>query len=70
MRLHNEELHKLYASSIHIKVIESRRGWAGHVARVLFIYLFICIYGMHPKFGLENLKGRYHLEDLSVGGRY
>jgi hypothetical protein len=32
--LHNEELHKLYASSNVIRVIKSRRmRWAGHVAR-------------------------------------
>jgi hypothetical protein len=34
-RLHNEELHNLYASSIVIKVSRSRRmRWVGHVARV------------------------------------
>jgi hypothetical protein len=32
-RLHNEELHNLFASPCIIKVIKSRRmGWVGHVA--------------------------------------
>jgi hypothetical protein len=34
-RLHNEELHNLYASSIIIRLMKSRRmTWAGHVARM------------------------------------
>jgi hypothetical protein len=34
-RLHNEELHKLYASPSFIRVNKSRRmGWAGHVERM------------------------------------
>jgi len=34
-RLHNEELHKLYAQPRKIRVIKSRRmRWAAHVARV------------------------------------
>jgi hypothetical protein len=34
-KLHNEELHKLYASSNIITVIKSgRTSWVGHVARM------------------------------------
>jgi hypothetical protein len=34
-KLHNEELHNLYASPSIIKMIKSRRmRWAGHVARM------------------------------------
>jgi hypothetical protein len=34
-RLHNEELHNLYASPDIIRVIKSRRmGWVGQVARM------------------------------------
>jgi hypothetical protein len=33
-RLHNEELHKLYASQHFIRVIKSGKRWTGHVARV------------------------------------
>jgi hypothetical protein len=34
-RLHNEELHNLYASSNIIRVIKSRRmRWAGHVPNI------------------------------------
>jgi hypothetical protein len=34
-RLHNEELHNLYASQNIIKVIKSRKmRWVGHVARI------------------------------------
>jgi hypothetical protein len=31
-KLHNEELHNLYSSSIIITIIKSRMRWAGHVA--------------------------------------
>jgi hypothetical protein len=31
-RVHSEELHNLYASSIIVMVIKTRLRWAGHVA--------------------------------------
>jgi hypothetical protein len=36
-RLHNEELHNLYASPNIIRVIKSRVKWAGHAARMVEI---------------------------------
>jgi hypothetical protein len=60
-RLHNEELHKLYASPNIIRVVKSRRmRWVDHVARMG---------KMHAIFWLEDLKGRDHLEDLGVDGK-
>jgi hypothetical protein len=62
-RLHNEELHNLYASSNIIKVIKSRRmRWVEHVAR------------MGDMRNSDNTlvgkpEGKSHLEDLGVGGR-
>jgi hypothetical protein len=57
-RLHNEELHNLYASPTVIRVIRSRRmRWMGHVARMGEI---------RTKFWSENLKGRDHTEDLGI----
>jgi hypothetical protein len=62
-RLHNEELHNLYAASSITKMMKSRRiRMAGHVARVgdmRNIY----------KFWSENLKGKDQTEDLDVDGR-
>jgi hypothetical protein len=49
-RLHNEELHKLYASPNTIRVIKSRKmRWVGHVAWMEEMYTI---------FWLENLKER------------
>jgi hypothetical protein len=57
-RLHNEELHNLYASPDIIRVIKSRRmRWARNVA---------CMGEMYTKFLSENLKGRDRSEDLGV----
>jgi hypothetical protein len=37
-RLHNEELHNLYASPMIIRAIKSRRmRWAGHIARTIYV---------------------------------
>jgi hypothetical protein len=33
-KLHNDELHDLYSSPNIVRVIKSRRMWAGHVARM------------------------------------
>jgi hypothetical protein len=33
-KLHNKELHELYYSPSNIRIIKSRRRWAGHVARM------------------------------------
>jgi hypothetical protein len=57
-RLHNEELHNLYASSNIIMAVKRRMmRRAGHVARMGEIFWF------------ENLKGRDILEDLALDGR-
>jgi hypothetical protein len=59
-RLHNEELHNLYASPDIIRVSKSKGvRLVGHVARMG---------EMHTKFWSENLKGRDHMEDLGVDG--
>jgi hypothetical protein len=62
-RLHNEELHNVYASPNIIRVSKSgRMRWSGHVARmgkVRNVYKIL----------LENLKVRGHLEDLGIIGR-
>jgi hypothetical protein len=34
-KLHNEELHNLYSSPNIVRVIKSRMGWAGYVARIV-----------------------------------
>jgi hypothetical protein len=63
-KLHNEELHKLYASpkyyqSVQIKETEmgGPRSTHGRDEK------------MHITFWLENLNGRKHLEDLNVDGK-
>jgi hypothetical protein len=62
IRLHNEELHNLYASQ-NIGVVKSRRmQWAGQVVRVGEIRNAY-------KILVGNLKGKDHSKDLGVDGR-
>jgi hypothetical protein len=58
-RLHNEELHNLYASPNIIRVNKCRMRLAGYVVRER---------GMRTKFWSANLKVRHHFEDLGVDG--
>jgi hypothetical protein len=62
-KLHNEELHNLYASENIVRVVKSMRmRRAGHIARKGEVK-------MHRIFWLLNLKGRYHSEGIGVDGR-
>jgi hypothetical protein len=62
-RLHNEELHNLYASSNIIRMIKSRRmRWASHVVRMGDMRLI-------TKFRSEILMEIFQSEDLDVDGR-
>jgi hypothetical protein len=62
-KLHNDELHNLYFSSIIVRMIKSRRmRLAGRVARMGEGEVF-------TGFWLGGPKGRDHWEDLGVGGR-
>jgi hypothetical protein len=61
-RLHNEELHNLYASPAIIRMIKSRRmGWSGHVARMGEMR------NSHILFGKP--EGRDHLQHLGLNGK-
>jgi hypothetical protein len=53
-RLHNEELHNFYSSLNIIRKMKSRRTKMG---------------GTCSTYGIENRKGRDHLEDIRVDGR-
>jgi len=62
-KLHNDELHSPYCSPHIVRVIKSRSiRWAGHVARMEKVDVFI-------EFWLGGPKGREHWEDLGIGGR-
>jgi hypothetical protein len=61
-KLHNDELYSIYFSPNVIRVIKSRRMWAGHVARMGRGDVFI-------GFWLGGPKTRDHWEDLGVSGR-
>jgi hypothetical protein len=62
-RLHNEELHNLYAAPDVIKVVKSRRvRWAGACSTHGKDEKFVHNSGLTP-------KGRDHLEDVGVDGR-
>jgi len=62
-RLHNEELHNLYASPNIIRVMESRS------IRLVRQVVRMWRWEIYTKYWLENLKRRDHLEDLGVRGR-
>jgi hypothetical protein len=62
-RLHDEEVHILYASPNIIRVIKSSRtGCAGHVAHTEEMRNANSVFvGKH--------EGKNHLEDLGIGGK-
>jgi hypothetical protein len=62
-KLHNEELHNLYALPNMIREIKSRKvRWAGHIARTRETRNAYKVWS-------ENLKGRDLSEELGVDGR-
>jgi hypothetical protein len=69
-RLHNEELHNLYASPHIIRVIKSRRmRWAGHVERLMKMrFAYNILVG---KLGRLGVDGKILLEWIlrKYGGR-
>jgi hypothetical protein len=62
-KLYNDQLHSLYSSPNVVRVIKSRRmRWEAHVARMgegRGVYEVL----------VGRPEGRYHWEDLGVGGR-
>jgi hypothetical protein len=61
-KLHNEEFYELYSSPAIVRVIKSRRRWAGHVARMERGEA--C-----TGFWLGNLREGDHWEDPGVDGK-
>ena len=60
-RLHNEELNNMYSPNI-VRVVKSRKGWAGHVAR-------LGRREVHTRFWWGILREKDHLEDAGIDGR-
>jgi hypothetical protein len=62
-RLHDEELHTLYASPDSFRMIKSKSmRWAEHVERMVDRRKMLT-------FWLEDLNGRDHSEDLCADGK-
>jgi hypothetical protein len=63
-RLHNEELHKFYASQNIIRVMKSRRMiWTGHVARMGAMRIAYKIFGGKPEGKRQLGRPRHRWED-------
>jgi len=61
-KVYNEELHNLYSSPDIIRLIISlKMKWAVNMTRIREIK-------KHTEYQSGNLKGRNHLEDLSIDG--
>jgi len=62
-KLHSEELNDLYSSTSIIRLIKSRRmRWAGHVARMGRVEVYI-------RFWRGNLREKEHLKEPGTLGR-
>jgi hypothetical protein len=63
-RLHNEELHNLYASSNIIRVIKSKKmRWAGHVALMGQMRIAHKIFAGKPEGKRPRLRSKHRWED-------
>ena len=61
-KLHKEEPNDLYSSPNIVRVVKSRMRWAGYVARMGRVEVYI-------GFWWGNLREIAHLEDLGIDGR-